>query len=191
MNKKLFVRNLSWSVSEDDLYEIFGRIGEVISVKIPLRREDSRPRGFAFVEMANPDLAQKAIKQLNGMPLDDREIHIDYQDENRQSTRPENKNSKIFIRNISPDVSEYELENLFSQIGRVISARIPTDRETGSQKPFGFIEMSTLDEAENAVNQLNNSNLGGQIISVSYQNNDRDRKKNKPQGGFNKSRYSY
>ena len=87
MNKKLFVRNLSWSVSEDDLYEVFSGIGDVLSVKIPLRREDSKPRGFGFIEMASHELAEKAINELNGMMLDDRELSIDYQNENRDSDR--------------------------------------------------------------------------------------------------------
>lgn len=196
MNKKLFVRNLSWSVSEDDLYEVFSNIGDVISVKIPLKPEDSKPRGFAFVEMASTELAQKAIKELNGVILDERELSVDYSKEERKThssgnryQNPETKTSKLFVRNISQEVSEDELEELFNQSGKVISVKIPIDRDSGYPRPFGFVEMSSVEEAKNAINDLNNVEIGGQVISVSYQNN--DRKPKRPNTSFNKNRYNY
>lgn len=187
MNKKLFVRNLSWNVSEDDLFEVFGSVGDVVSVKIPLRREDNKPRGFAFIEMGSAELAQSAINQLNGSYLDDRELSVDFSDEERSSGRSYQnsapKNSKLFIRNISNSVSEYDLENLFNQSGNVVSVKIPVDRDTGYQRPFGFVEMNSVSEAENAINELNNTEIGGQAITVAYQKEKEDRK---PRRQFNR-----
>jgi cold-inducible RNA-binding protein len=87
MNKKLFIASLSWSVTEDQLVELFSSVGEVLDVRIPKRREDGKPRGFAFVEMGTPEEAQAAIDQFNGMNFSGREISVMFQDPNREQTR--------------------------------------------------------------------------------------------------------
>jgi nucleolin len=189
MNAKLFVRNLSWSVTENDLYELFGQLGEVISAKIPIRREDGKPRGFAFVEMASLSEGQQAIQSLNGYFLQGRDIVVDFQDENRGAggggaafpAEASVKSAKLFVRNLSYSVSEADLENLFQQVGNVLSVKIPTDRDTGETKGFGFVEMASVEEAERAIQRLNQSNLGGKEIVIDYQ--DANRSKNRPTGG--------
>lgn len=76
MSKKLFVGNLSFSVTEDDLREEFGKIGEVASVKIITDGATGRPRGFGFVEMASDDDADKAISSLNGTTFMTRTLNV-------------------------------------------------------------------------------------------------------------------
>jgi RNA recognition motif-containing protein len=61
MSKKIYVGNISWSATEEQLEELFGEYGEVHSVKIITDRETGRPRGFAFVEMDNADAAISAL----------------------------------------------------------------------------------------------------------------------------------
>ena len=178
---KLFIRNLSWSVTEKSLYDLFNEIGEVVSVKIPLRPEDGKPRGFAFIEMQSNDSAQKAVHQLNGLIFQNRDLVVDFQDENRSSrsgSGPAVKNSKLFVRNISDSVTEQMLQALFERIGSVYSAKIAIDRETGHSRGFGFIEMASADEAQQAIDKLNNSFLEGQEIRVDFQ--DPSRSKNRP-----------
>ena len=177
MNQKLFVRNLSWSVREYDLHDLFAEAGEVISVKIPTRREDGKPRGFAFIEMADPESAQKAIQQFNGYSLDNRDIVVDFQDETRggggRPSSGSSPNAKLFIRNVHYSVSEGELQNLFQQAGTVISTKIPTDRDTGEPKGFAFIEMGSANEAQQAINTLNNTLLNGKDIVIDFQDPNR------------------
>jgi RNA recognition motif-containing protein len=73
MAKKLYVGNLSFNVTQGELEELFGAIGEVSSVNIITDRMTGRPRGFAFVEMEN---AEKAIEELNGKELDGRALTV-------------------------------------------------------------------------------------------------------------------
>ncbi|KQC09823.1 MAG: RNA-binding protein [Candidatus Cloacimonas sp. SDB] len=61
MSKKIYVGNISWSATEEQLEELFGEYGKVHSVKIITDRETGRPRGFAFVEMDNADAAISAL----------------------------------------------------------------------------------------------------------------------------------
>jgi RNA recognition motif-containing protein len=72
----LFVGNLSWDVSQDDLEQAFGEFGEVRSAKIMTDRETGKPRGFAFVEMPNDTEAQKAIQNLNGREVMGRQMNV-------------------------------------------------------------------------------------------------------------------
>jgi RNA recognition motif-containing protein len=76
MNNKLYVGNLSYDTNEAALREIFGKIGAIRSVTIPMDRMTNQPRGFAFVEMETPADALKAIKTCNGQEVDGREIKV-------------------------------------------------------------------------------------------------------------------
>jgi nucleolin len=189
MSQKLFIRNLSWSTTENDLYDLFSQAGTVVSVSIPVRREDGKPRGFAFVEMASKEEAQKIINQFNGMLLHDRDLVVSYQDEDnrgRHNTQGGQaaKNAKLFIRNVANAVTETDLQKLFQQVGTVISVKIPVDRETGLQKGFAFIEMATAEEAEQCLNQLNNQFLGGKEIIIDYQDPNRNKSTPRTGGGY-------
>jgi RNA recognition motif-containing protein len=72
---KLYVGNLPWSATEDDIRELFSTIGEVQSANLILDRETKRSRGFAFVEMSQED-AERAISQLNGKDFQGRDLRI-------------------------------------------------------------------------------------------------------------------
>ncbi len=71
----IYVGNLSFKASEQDLREAFSRYGEVEKVSIILDRETNRSRGFAFVEMPNSQQARAAIEGLNQTMIGDREIN--------------------------------------------------------------------------------------------------------------------
>ncbi len=73
---------------------------------------------------------------------------------------------KLFIGNLSFKATEDSLQELFSQAGEVVSARIITDRETGRSRGFGFVEMDTKEDAERAIEMFNNYSLSGRPIAV-------------------------
>jgi len=74
--KKLFVGNLPFTVTEDRVRELFQEFGEIQSVTIPTDRETGKSRGFAFVEMANDDDAEKAIAGVNGKKEGGRALNV-------------------------------------------------------------------------------------------------------------------
>jgi len=74
MATNIYVGNLVWDCSSDDLLELFGQFGTVNRAQVIMDRETGRSRGFAFVEMANADEAQRSVEELNnsefrGRPL--------------------------------------------------------------------------------------------------------------------------
>lgn len=72
----IFVGNLNYAISEDDLKSIFEEFGELSSVKVIKDRFTSRSKGFGFVEMDNDEEAKKAIEQLNGTEVEGRDIVV-------------------------------------------------------------------------------------------------------------------
>src|SRR4051812_43163107 len=77
MAKKLYVGNLSYDVTEDELTQLFGQCGQVSSAKIIMDRDTGRSKGFAFVEMANDEEATHAIARMKGTDLKGRQITVD------------------------------------------------------------------------------------------------------------------
>ncbi|MFZ1529962.1 MAG: RNA-binding protein [Ferruginibacter sp.] len=73
----------------------------------------------------------------------------------------------IFVSNLSFNSTEETLAELFSPFGNVSSAKVITDRETGRSRGFGFVEMSSDDEAQKAIAGLNNKEVEGRPMSVS------------------------
>ena len=77
MSAKLFVGNLSFQATEEDLRELFAQAGTVETVRIITDQFTGRPRGFGFVEMATKEEAQKAVEMLNGRLFRDRNLVVD------------------------------------------------------------------------------------------------------------------
>jgi len=76
MESKLYVGNLSYSTTEDDLRTLFFQAGTVASVALIKDRDSGQSKGFAFVEMSNQSEAQKAITMFNGFNMGDRELKV-------------------------------------------------------------------------------------------------------------------
>ncbi|HVN15613.1 MAG TPA: RNA-binding protein [Anaerolineales bacterium] len=76
MESKLYVGNLPYSATEEELSKMFGQAGTVTSVAIIKDRETGRSKGFAFVEMSSDAEAQKAISMLNGQGMGGRDLRV-------------------------------------------------------------------------------------------------------------------
>src|SRR3989442_968400 len=73
---------------------------------------------------------------------------------------------KLYVGNLAFATSSQELQELFAQAGTVESASVVEDRDTGRSRGFGFVEMSTKEEAEAAIAQFNGKELGGRALKV-------------------------
>lgn len=91
---------------------------------------------------------------------------------------------KLYVGRLPYSTTDQELNDLFSQYGQVLSATIIIDREMNRSKGFGFVEMSDDQEAQNAMNQLNNSTLQGRTIIVNEANERREPRSGGGGGGY-------
>ena len=91
---------------------------------------------------------------------------------------------RLYVGGLPYQTNEDDLISLFEKVGKVTSATVITDRETGRSKGFGFVEMSTTEDGQRAIEQLNGSLLGERTITV---NEARERQS----GGGNQRRSDY
>jgi len=74
--------------------------------------------------------------------------------------------SNLYVGNLSFDVVEEELHELFASLGEVVSAKVITDRETGRPRGFGFVEMANAEEAQKAIESLDGKDFKGRNLKV-------------------------
>jgi cold-inducible RNA-binding protein len=95
MNTKLFVGNLSFNTTENDLQDAFAAHGTVVEANLLTDRVSGRPRGFGFVTMASAEEAKKAIDALNGATMDGRNLTVN---EARPKTEGSSGGSRDYSR---------------------------------------------------------------------------------------------
>ena len=83
MGKKIYVGNLPFSATEDDLRDLFERHGGIDSINVIMDRETGRPRGFAFVEMSDAASAANAIRALDGSDMGGRSLRVNEAEDRR------------------------------------------------------------------------------------------------------------
>jgi len=76
MGRRLYVGNLAWAVTDQDLRDLFSEAGKVETSQVIVDRETNRSRGFGFVEMATDEAAEAAVKKFNGKDLKGRAIRV-------------------------------------------------------------------------------------------------------------------
>jgi RNA recognition motif-containing protein len=92
--------------------------------------------------------------------------------------------SKLYVGNLSFDTSDQDLEDAFGEFGTVESTNIITDRDTGRSRGFGFVEMSSAEEAQTAISELDGKELDGRNLKV----NEAKPRENRGGGGGGRGR---
>lgn len=183
----LFIGNLSWSVDEEWLTREFEEFGELAGVRIITDRDSGRSKGFGYVEFVSVDNAIAAVEAKTGADLDGRQIRIDFSEgrqnkgnanqtpQQRSSDRaqrfgdaPKEPTSTLWVGNISFDATQDTLTEYFSEFGGIKGIRLPTDRDTGAPKGFGYVEMDSVDEAKAAFEGLQGSEMAGRPMRLDY-----------------------
>jgi RNA recognition motif-containing protein len=169
--KKLYVGNLSFDATEEDLKKLFSSVGVVINAKI-VKKEDGKSKGFAFVEMENENSIKQAMSEFNGYDLFGRPIVVNEAIESEKKIPVKVYESsytggkKIYIGNLPYILNDADVMKIFNIAGKVKSSKVVMDRSSGKSKGFAFVEMETNDEAKAAVEKLNNFLINGRNIYV-------------------------
>ncbi|KAF3645905.1 31 kDa ribonucleoprotein, chloroplastic [Capsicum annuum] len=167
---KLFVGNLPYDIDSEGLAQLFQQAGVVEIAEVIYNRETDRSRGFGFVTMSTVEEAEKAVVLYNRYDLNGRLLTVNKAA--RRGTQPERPprtfqpNYRIYVGNIPWDVDDARLEQVFSEHGKVISARVVIDRESGRSRGFGFVTMSSESEMSEAIANLDGQTLDGRTIRV-------------------------
>lgn len=171
LNKKLYVGNISYETTKDELTEFFGTYGAVEDAYIPLDKHSNLPRGFAFVTMKTAD-ADAAIEGASGTDLQGRTIDVKEslpRGQKTPNTQPrvskKDNETKLYIGNLSFDTEEDTLRSVFEEFGTLIDLYQPLDRYSGRPRGFAFITMDK-DSAGSAIEATDGLELDGRILRV-------------------------
>ncbi|XP_077400313.1 ELAV-like protein 2 isoform X3 [Vanacampus margaritifer] len=165
----LIVNYLPQSMAQDELKSLFGSIGEIESCKLVRDKITGQSLGYGFVNYVEPKDAEKAINTLNGLRLQTKTIKVSYARPSSASIRDAN----LYVSGLPKTMTQTELEQLFSQYGRIITSRILVDQVTGLSRGVGFIRFDRRVEAEEAIKGLHCQKPPGaaEPITVKFANN--------------------
>ncbi|XP_051119894.1 28 kDa ribonucleoprotein, chloroplastic-like [Andrographis paniculata] len=169
---KLFVGNLPYNVDSEQLAQLFEKAGVVEVSEVIYNRQTDQSRGFGFVTMSSVEEAEKAVEMFNGFEIEGRLLTV-----NKAAPRgspPERVPRayeaepafKMYVGNLPWQVDDDRLEQVFSEHGKVVNARVIYDRETGRSRGFGFVTMAQEAEVNDAIAALDGQNLDGRAIRV-------------------------
>lgn len=105
--------------------------------------------GFGFVEFKNEEDAEYSIKLLHMIKLYNRPIKVN---KASQDKKTQEIGANVFVGNLSNQVDEKQLKDVFSQFGIVISTKIMRDPDTGKSKQYGFVCFDNFESSDNAIN---------------------------------------
>ncbi|ODN73810.1 hypothetical protein L202_07338 [Cryptococcus amylolentus CBS 6039] len=187
----VFVGQLSWNIDNDWLASEFESCGEVVSARVVFDRDTQKSRGFGYVEFANLEASAKALEK-DGAEVDGRNIRVNYATK-RDNNQAADKRAKVFndkqsppaetlwVGSLSFNVTEDQVYEAFGAHGDVQSVRLPTDRETGAPKGFGYVQFASIDEATAALKALNGQEIAGRAIRCDFAP---PKQENGDRGGF-------
>uniref|UniRef100_A0A674NB14 ELAV-like protein n=1 Tax=Takifugu rubripes TaxID=31033 RepID=A0A674NB14_TAKRU len=168
----LIVNYLPQNMTQEEFRSLFGSIGEIESCKLVRDKITGQSLGYGFVNYIDPKDAEKAINTLNGLRLQTKTIKVSYARPSSASIRDAN----LYVSGLPKTMTQKELEQLFSQYGRIITSRILVDQVTGpagGSRGVGFIRFDKRVEAEEAIKGLNGQKPSGaaEPITVKFANN--------------------
>ena len=183
--KSVFVGNLSWEASWQDLKDHMRQAGNVAHVEV-LTKPDGRSKGCAIVEYEHPRDAAKALRDLDGTFLRDRELFVQPDREDtgggggdHGNPSHDEREGRVFIGNLSYETSWQDLKDFMRRAGTVARADILTGPD-GRSKGCGIVEYAYKKDAKRALRELNEEDLNGRTI---YLQEDRPRDDRGNEGG--------
>ncbi|VFQ85532.1 unnamed protein product [Cuscuta campestris] len=163
----VFIKNLEGSIDNKALHETFAAFGNVLSCKVAVDA-NGKSKGHGFVQFDTEEAADFAIKQLNGMLLNDKQVYVGHfiRRQERGGANGEQKFTNVYVKNLPETTSDEDLHMLFKKFGVITSCVVMKDA-SGKSKCFGFVNFKNQEDAASAVKELNGSSLDDNVLYVS------------------------
>lgn len=159
----LYVGNLHSECNDAVLYKKFSTIGHLVSVKVCRDSETSKSLGYAYVNFREEEDAKKAIESMNYDVLYGQAIRI-MSANKKPSAFP--KAANIVVKNLDPYTNEFNLKEIFSPFGEIVSIKVPKTFR-GDSKGIGFVQFAEEEAANEAIASVNGTEIQGRKVSVS------------------------
>lgn len=170
----VYVGNLFYEITDDQLQRIFSRFGEIVAVRLS-KDDRGLSRGFAHVEFKTLESATAAIENLDQQVFEGRNLVVQYHRHKprtsriREAQRPEIPATKtLFVGNMSYEMSDKDLNDLFRDIPNVVDVRVAIDRRTGQPRGFAHAEFIDVNSATEGMKILREKVLYNRQLRVDY-----------------------
>ncbi|ELU44821.1 polyadenylate-binding protein [Rhizoctonia solani AG-1 IA] len=164
----IFIKNLDEAIDNKALHDTFAAFGNVLSCKVATD-ETGKSRGYGYVHYETAESAEAAIKAVNRMLLNDKQVfvghHISRKERQSQIDEARAQFTNIYVKNLDTDITEAEFRVMFEEFGNITSAVLQTDNE-GKSRGFGFVNYENHEEAERAVNEMHEKEIKGKVLFV-------------------------
>ncbi|KAF2174014.1 hypothetical protein M409DRAFT_35202 [Zasmidium cellare ATCC 36951] len=105
----VFIGNIPYGVSEEQIMDIFGRCGQVMGFRLVYDKETGQPKGFGFLEYSDTDSAATAVRNLNEFELNGRTLRVDYSNDNRSTANANNQQNQQQDTNRAPPPAHFNM----------------------------------------------------------------------------------
>ncbi|XP_016651638.1 PREDICTED: polyadenylate-binding protein 7 isoform X1 [Prunus mume] len=162
----VFVKNLSESIDNVGLQDMFKKFGNILSCKVATF-DDGKSKGYGFVQFESEESAIAAIENLNGSTVGDKPLYVAkfIRKSDRVLANPDMKYTNLYMKNLDTNVREELVEEKFSEFGKIVSFTITKD-DNGNSRGFGFVNFENPDDARQAMEAMNGSQLGSKVLYV-------------------------
>ncbi|KAK2366705.1 polyadenylate-binding protein [Trifolium repens] len=151
-NASLYVGDLEKNVNEAQLYDLFGQIGQVVSIRVCRDQTKLSSLGYAYVNFSSANDANTAMEHLNFTPLNGKPIRIMFS--HRDPSIRKSGFANVFIKNLDTSIDNKALHDTFASFGTVLSCKIALDCN-GQSRRYGFVQFDNDVSAQNAIEKLN------------------------------------
>lgn len=162
-NPSLYVGDLDPSVDEGQLFDVFGQVAQVVSIRVCRDQTRRSSLGYAYVNYANAQDAARALGVLNFTPINGKPIRIMFS--HRDPSIRKSGYANIFIKNLDTSIDNKALQDTFATFGNVLSCKVAVD-SNGQSKGYGFVQFENEESAQSAINQLNGMLLNDKKVYV-------------------------
>ncbi|UZJ54289.1 hypothetical protein CBS101457_003609 [Exobasidium rhododendri] len=163
----IFIKNLDEAIDNKALHDTFSAFGQILSCKVAIGENGSM--GYGFVHYETNEAADNAIIHVNGMLLNDKKVfvghHVPKKERVAKIEEAKARFTNVYAKNVETGVTQEEFEELFKKFGPVTSCVLSVDEE-GTSRGFGFINYEDHEHAQQAVDELHDSEHHGQKLFV-------------------------
>merc|ERR1719180_524141 len=170
---RIYVGCINYDTKEDSIKTAFLPFGPIRSITMSWDAMTGKHKGFAFVEFEQPEAAQLALDQMNGILVLGRNIKVGWPSQMPQAQacideiqRESRDFNRIYVAGIHKDLGDDDIRSVFSAFGQIKTCELASAGIPGRHKGSGYIEYETLQSAQEAISSMNLFDLGGQLLRV-------------------------
>ncbi|XP_043558243.1 nucleolin isoform X2 [Chiloscyllium plagiosum] len=162
--RTLFVKNLPFKITQDDLKEIFDN---AIDIRIPVSRDGSSSRGIAYIEFESEAAANSALEEKQGTDVDGRAIVIDFTGDksilNVKAGQTQPNSDTLVVNNLAYSATEDTLQNIFEK-----ASSIKILEKNGKPVGIAFVKFDSIEDAKEALENHSNTEIEGRAVRLDF-----------------------